>query len=66
MEKLLEEGDSLDLRHLTRTVSEAELAEVFVTRGGRRLSGRSRVFWAFVLDRPEPEAHPLAEQIWPL
>ncbi len=66
IEKLLEEGDSSDLRYLASTVGEEELAGWFESQGGRRLSFRSRVFWSWVLDRPIPEPHPLTEQIWPL
>lgn len=66
VERLLEEGDSADLRWLAGHRGEAALAEWFERCGGRRLSRRSRAFWALVLDRvPSPPA-PGAEELWPL
>jgi hypothetical protein len=66
VERLLEEGDSADLRWLARRRGEAALAQWFGRCGGRRLSRRSRAFWALVLDcAPSPSA-PGAEELWPL
>jgi hypothetical protein len=66
VERLLEEGDSSDLRWLAGQRGEAALGEWFERCGGRRLSRRSRAFWALVLDRaPSPPA-PGAEELWPL
>lgn len=66
VEKLLEEGDSLDLRYLAAEIGEAELAEWFRVKGGRRLAARSRIFWSLLFDCPVPAPNPLADQIWPL
>lgn len=66
--RLLEEGDSADLRALTAAVPEDDLADWLRRRGGRRLSSRSRAFWSLVLDVPETDMPrpDLAEALWPL
>jgi len=64
--RLLEEGDRADLAWLGRHVPRAELVAWFRAHGGRRLSRRSRAFWATVLAEPLPAAHSLAEALWPL
>lgn len=66
LERLLEEGDSVDLRWLVTERGEAALTEWLRCRGGRRLTRRSRAFWGLVLGwRPSPESR-LAPELWPL
>lgn len=66
--RLLEDGDSEDLRALTAVIPETELARWLRQRGGRQLSARSRAFWCTVLGvPPEGSAPPAAvEALWPL
>lgn len=64
--RLLEEGDSADLRWLTARLPEDELLAWLAARGGRALSRRSRVFWELLLDAGAGPAHPLAAELWPL
>jgi len=66
VERLLEDGDRRDLAWLGATVPRGEIDAWFDRRAGRRLSRRSRVFWAAALGRPIPETPPLAESLWPL
>ena len=49
--RLLEEGDTQDLRWLTRVVGEQELRRWLAERGPRQLSRRSRAFWSLLLSR---------------
>ncbi|MEM1206592.1 MAG: hypothetical protein AAGN66_25380 [Acidobacteriota bacterium] len=68
-ERLLEDGDTEDLRWLLTTVPEADLAAWFERRGAGRLSRRSRVFWGLVLGRDLAEPSPrtsAAAQVWNL
>lgn len=70
--RLLEEGDSADLRSLFSQISEEELSALLfpATNGSlgaeaRQLSARSRAFWHWILGGSTPipaEDHPL----WPL
>lgn len=66
--RLLEEGDSADLRALTSAVCENDLAGWLRRRGGRQLSSRSRSFWSLVLDVPRSDVPrpDIAEALWPL
>ncbi len=64
--RLLEDGDGEDLRWLTAELSSGELAAWFAERGGRKLSRRSRAFWAAVLETPCPAVAPGAADLWPL
>lgn len=66
IERLLEDGDRRDLAWLGATLPRREIERWFERHGGRRLSRRSRVFWAAAFDRSPPEPHPLAEALWPL
>jgi len=66
VERLLEDGDRRDLAWLGATVARAEIETWFDRHAGRRLSRRSRVFWAATFDRAVPEPQPLAEVLWPL
>ncbi len=64
--RLLEEGETDDLKWLARAVSEEHLAEWLRHRGGRQLTRRSRCFWQVVLgSRVTPPAFDPA-QLWPL
>jgi len=63
---LLEDGDRADLAWLGARVPRAELVAWFDRHAARRLSKRSRSFWAAVLDRDAAAAPPLAEALWPL
>ena len=62
--RLLEEGDTNDLRWLIDRVGEDEIAGWVRQRGQRQLSPRSRSFWARVLnlDMATFEEDPL----WPI
>jgi hypothetical protein len=64
--RLLEDGDEADLRWLTRSVPETDLAAWLEQRGGRQLSIRSRAFWEAVLDRPAGGEVPVRKELWPL
>lgn len=64
--RLLEDGDAADLAWLTATVPEPVLADWLGRHGGRRLSRRSRAFWAVVLGREPGPAAPGAGALWPL
>lgn len=64
--RLLEDGDSADLRWLCENVSESELTAWLESRGGRQLSTRSRAFWELVLDRKPGAEAPARKDLWPL
>ena len=66
--RLLEEGDTRDLRWLTENVSEKELSGWLKARGGRRLSRRSLAFWATVMGEVGAisDRLPGTEDLWPL
>ena len=66
MARLMEEGDSNDLRWLTDTYSKEQITEWFVQHGHRQLSYRSRSFWQSLLNRPNLATHDTAEELWPL
>ena len=57
--RLLEDGDSQDLRWLVARFGEAAVSSCFERRGAR-LSTRGRAFWSLVLDR---EPTPLDEDV---
>lgn len=63
--RLLEDGDSADLKWLRREVGEAALVDWLVDHGGRQLSERSRAFWALVLDRAPSRPAPDSVALWP-
>lgn len=66
LERLLEDGDGDDLRWLAGALPEVRWVNWFEDRAHRRLSRRSRAFWAVVLD-VAPENRPdAAEALWPL
>lgn len=64
--RLLEEGDSDDLRRLAATVPEERWASWLEREGGRGLSDRSRVFWSLILSAESPDPPELRREIWPL
>jgi hypothetical protein len=75
LSRLLEDGDSADLRRLFAAVpeisevseiSEAGAAAWLATHGGRQLSIRSRAFWELVLGTPAGPAAPGIAALWPL
>lgn len=53
--RLLEEGDSADLRWLSEAVGLEAIREWLVERGVRQLSRRSRAFWEMLFDLAPPE-----------
>jgi len=64
--RVLEEGDTEDLRWLSSRWSVSELQRWMERYGSRILSRRSRLFWAAVLDVDCPAPQPITEEIWPL
>ena len=66
MARLMEEGDSDDLRWLIDTYSEKQITEWFVQHGHRQLSRRSRSFWQLLLNRPDPTTPGTTDELWPL
>ena len=66
MAKLLEEGDAMDLRWLTRTYSPSRLCSWLEHHGDRLLTRRSLSFWNMVLDQPQPSTEGAENQLWPL
>lgn len=64
--RLLEEGDTGDLRWLVEEVGEEGIAAWVEERGGRQLSRRSRVFWEAVLGVEASPAPEVTEALWPL
>lgn len=64
--RLLEEGDSADLRRLFAAWPEEDLARFFTDHGGRVTSRRTRRFWSLVLATESSVPPPLAREIWPL
>jgi len=66
MERLLEEGDSSDLRWLNGAYPEPRLSSWLDEHGSRLLSRRSQAFWRIMLDRPDSVVAAPGEQLWPL
>lgn len=64
--KLMEEGDSTDLRWLTQAFDENELAAWIDDHGQRQLSRRSLAFWQIVLARPGHRGSRPGDELWPL
>ena len=64
MARLMEEGDSDDLRWLNDTYSEAKITEWLAQYGHRQLSCRSRSFWLSLLDRPGLATSGTADELW--
>jgi hypothetical protein len=62
--RLLEEGDTQDLRWLVRTVGEEALERWLASRGERQLSRRSRAFWSLVLTGETMRG--ADDPLWPL
>jgi hypothetical protein len=71
IERLLEAGDSADLRFLVAAVGEGALAAYVAQWGDRRLTARSRVFWRLLLGvqaagEGEAAAASPGGELWPL
>jgi len=64
--RLLEDGDRSDLAWLATRVDVEQLVAWYERHAARRLSRRSRAFWACVLDRPLARPSATAEELWPL
>jgi len=64
--KLLEEGDSRDLRWLIGMCPENELGDWLDRHGARQLSRRSRSFWKVILDRAVSTTPSSGDELWPL
>lgn len=63
--RLLEDGDHRDLRWLSAVLGEGPLHAWFERRGAKRLSSRSRAFWALVLGRADSVAQEEKPAVWP-
>jgi hypothetical protein len=63
--RLLEEGDSADLRWLNATLPESALGNWLETRGQRGLSRRGLAFWSLVLGR-QARGEVSGKDLWPL
>ena len=62
--RLLEDGDSRDLRWLLTHIDREQVRRWVIERGARQLSGRSLAFWRLVLD-VEAVGEPRGEALWP-
>ncbi len=66
MARLMEEGDSQDLRWLTTTFPESRARQWLHRQGHRQLSRRSRWFWQLVLRCPAAPTPCFSDEVWPL
>lgn len=64
--RLMEEGDSDDLRWMTTVYSESQIARWFSHQGSTQLSRRSGSFWSLVLDRTSTADRDTTDELWPL
>jgi hypothetical protein len=64
--RLLEDGDSADLRWLFAELGAAEIRDWLAEHGRRRLSRRSAAFWEVVLGEVASSAPPAGNPYWPL
>lgn len=64
IERLLEDGDSDDLRWLFKAVPHAEIVDWLSRYGARRLSRRSQALWCMLLGVPATPASELARALW--
>lgn len=64
--RLLEEGDSFDLRWLTGALSENALSTWLQVHGDRQLSRRSLAFWSVLLNPPGAAPNERENGLWPL
>jgi len=62
--RLLEEGETVDLRWLVKQVGEEAIKNWFDERGARQLSSRSRAFWSVVLGVDAPSPSVASEALW--
>jgi hypothetical protein len=63
---LLEDGDRDDLSWLLTRVTKGEIETWFRRHGARRLSRRSRAFWAAAFGLEPLPAPATAQALWPL
>jgi hypothetical protein len=63
--RLLEEGNSQELRWLFDTVGSSEVATWLSRHGGRVLTARSRALWEMAIG-PVGSLPALASELWPL
>lgn len=66
IERLLDEGDSADLRWLVARFGEARLRDWMTAHADRRLTARSRALWSLALDVEATPAPPALRELWPL
>lgn len=64
--RVLEEGDTADLRWLFASFDDAQIGDWLEHHGSRQLSRRSLSFWKTILGREVPALPPAQEQLWPL
>ncbi len=64
--RLLEEGDSSDLRWLLAAFPEERISAWLALHGGRQLSRRSLSFWELLLGRPTRPFPFDLRDLWPL
>lgn len=64
IERLLDEGDSADLRWLVARFGEPRLRDWLAAHGDRRLSRRSLALWSLALGVEAPPRSP--RDLWPL
>ncbi len=62
--RLLDVGDSTDLRGLFSQLSEPVVCRHFIERGSRQLDRRSRALWSLLLDADPGDGSPLGEDFW--
>jgi hypothetical protein len=67
LSRLLEDGDSSDLRWLFSELPQSEIAAWIRVHGQRRLSRRSLAFWELVCgEQARPEVRSPRSSFWPL
>ena len=64
--RLLQAGDSADLRDLFAQHPESRVCQVFEQRGSRQIDRRSRAFWSLVLATDPPSDEAAMEDLWTL
>ena len=64
--RLLEDGTGPEVAWLLARDGEAVVGDWVAGHAHRQLSHRSRIFWAWVLDRELAPPSPAAAQLWPL
>ena len=64
LSRVMEEGDSQDLRWLIDRYSEARIGDWLDRQGHRQLSRRSLSFWRLILDRDDTTIPEDADELW--